>query len=848
MAQHTLRSPGSAPPRRASSRASHTPLSSSAPTQSTSPISRRARDDLREHTPLLSHAATAATDDEPLERPRRPRQVTDLVNDDIESNYGATGTRSAPSSRPASVRRLRSSSPAPSISHVTLHSRRHRPAPPERKLRSKLLFAAITLLLAICVYASFVDDFMGVVEAAISCGTCIGLLAPLKALAHVGDDVFVNFFVGWCTKLGIEDEDVCKGAIGTQAPILAHDLRSISLASHAAKNFCSTVFGLCPLQQVIPYSVQFEKPRGVAAAWTTTTPLNNDSHQSRQLVRKHKKWVSRGRKPFQVLHLSDVHIDREYLPGANTICSKVICCRDYGFGSTGPNVEKPAGKFGNKHCDTPVDLVRSMLAAVDRLAPHKNFTIFTGDVVESAVWAVNEPNVSTDLHLWNGEMQSPSYPAFGNHDVAPVNAFPRTTSIQAQQAQWVYDIAAKDWEKWIGKQAAKSVATRFGCYSIVHPGTELRIISVNTNYWYKQNFWLYDHDEPVWDPNGILTWMKHELHEAEAAGQRAWIIGHMPFGKVDAMRDQSNYAAQIFERYHNTIAAHFYGHSHVDEFEIAYPDYNDRRADTANGIAYIAGALTPASGNPVFRVYDVDPDTYEVMDFTPYYANKTDPTYQFDPQWKAYYSARRDYGAYLDPPIGERESLNGKFWHRVTEVFERNETAFQLFNTRLSRGGKVEDCSGSICKNNTICMLRAMRSESNCAVIQPGLSFKDRKRDTEAVTEPQRGEGEESFAQSKQHDFFECEGPGLGSMLRKIAQMKTSSSDSLRAGVASTDHSDVEDQPFALLFAFQDAVEQRLHHEDKRRLGGGWIGSAKVWTNTVRRRRTRRKWSRSHVV
>lgn len=29
------------------------------------------------------------------------------------------------------------------------------------------------------------------------------------------------------------------------------------------------------------------------------------------------------------------------------------------------------------------------------------------------------------------------------------------------------------------------------------------------------------------------------------------------------MRDQSNYANQIFQRYHNTIAAHFYGHSYV---------------------------------------------------------------------------------------------------------------------------------------------------------------------------------------------------------------------------------------------------------------------------------------------
>lgn len=95
-------------------------------------------------------------------------------------------------------------------------------------------------------------------------------------------------------------------------------------------------------------------------------------------------------------------------------------------------------------------------------------------------------------------------------------------------------------------------------------------------------------------------------------------VGHMPFGKVDAMRDQSNYANQIFDRYHDTIAAHFYGHrcaacfpfrarneltsahtrSHVDEFEISYPDYDDRRADTAQGIAYISGALTPASAVP----------------------------------------------------------------------------------------------------------------------------------------------------------------------------------------------------------------------------------------------------------
>lgn len=54
-------------------------------------------------------------------------------------------------------------------------------------------------------------------------------------------------------------------------------------------------------------------------------------------------------------------------------------------------------------------------------------------------------------------------------------------------------------------------------------------------------------------------------------------------------------------------------------------------------------------------------------------ANKTDPQYQVDPVWKPYYSARESYNSYLDPPHPADAPLNATFWHRVTEVFERNE-------------------------------------------------------------------------------------------------------------------------------------------------------------------------------
>lgn len=65
-------------------------------------------------------------------------------------------------------------------------------------------------------------------------------------------------------------------------------------------------------------------------------------------------------------------------------------------------------------------------------------------------------------------------------------------------------------------------------------------------------------------------------------------------------------------------------------------------------------------------------------------ANKTDPQYQVDPVWKPYYSARESYNSYLDPPHPADAPLNATFWHRVTEVFERNEWVFAPCSRRVT--------------------------------------------------------------------------------------------------------------------------------------------------------------------
>ncbi|RDB27900.1 putative sphingomyelin phosphodiesterase asm-3 [Hypsizygus marmoreus] len=559
---------------------------------------------------------------------------------------------------------------------------------------------ALLLLCSCLVYGSLIDDILDAIEKAVDCGSCHALLLPLGGLALLGDSAFSGTVTAICKVLKIQDDDVCEGIIKQQGPILAHNLRHINPLGKTATKLCDS-FGLCQPPAVNKYTVPFPK----------AAPTNP------------KVFVSKGGPTFQVSHFSDVHIDREYAPGSDVNCTKPICCRNYADDTAPPN--KPAGPFGEHLCDTPTTLVQSMLQSI-AANPNNAFSIFTGDLVEASVWLVNQTGVTKDMEIFNNEMatilKKGVYPTIGNHEAAPVNDFPRTTTKKAN-VQWIFDTQSKGWAKWIGASAADQVAHYSGSYSAVVSGTNLRIISINTVYWYKFNFWLYDSDDFQPDPNGIIAFVVRELQAAEDAGQRAWIIAHMPPGRQDTLNDQSNYFDQVIQRYRNTIAAQFYGHSHQDEFALAYSDYAHQSAANAVTMAYVAPSLTPRNGNPAYKVYDVDPDTYEIMDAKVYRSDLANPSFQTQPTWELYYSARATYGPLVG--LNATSALTPAFWHRVTEAFAADATAFQQFNTFKNRGVFIETC-GAECRDVTVCGLRALRAENNCEDSDLGLNFKKR--------------------------------------------------------------------------------------------------------------------------
>lgn len=318
----------------------------------------------------------------------------------------------------------------------------------------------------------------------------------------------------------------------------------------------------------------------------------------------------------------------------------------------------------------------------------------------------------------------------GNHETHPTNAFPPFTI--NSEARWIYDLLSTTWSRWIGAEAASTARDR-GRYSIRHPGTNLRIISLNTNMYYTQNYWLYQRTMDQ-DPDGQIAWLAAELDAAERASERVYLLGHMPLGDHNAFRDQSNYLDQLVVRYSDTIAAMFFGHTHFDQFQISYSRYGPsagRRAEDARVVSYIGPSLTPTSGMPSFRAYLVDPDTFAVLDVETYMSDMSDPTFQTaGPRWRKLYSAKETYGALVQPPLSDPSAeLTPAFWHRVTEAFAADQAAFDGYYLRKSRGWKATDSCTGPCRDAEICQMRAARGEDNCYEPVPGVHFNKRVED-----------------------------------------------------------------------------------------------------------------------
>ncbi|KAF9171778.1 hypothetical protein BGX21_006795 [Mortierella sp. AD011] len=537
------------------------------------------------------------------------------------------------------------------------------------------------------------NDLFSKALKSLECGACVAALVGAKDVTYLNKNWVLEAAVGLCETVVKMPTDVCTGLVYEQGPIIIDAVRKASLLSGDGKYICSQAFGICPAPAISSGTLKFPKAKPANAA--------APAHSGNQV---------------DVLHLSDWHFDDQYVPGSEAECDRPLCCRTYSDSPATPT--RAASTWGDYKCDAPSKLGVDMLKFVPKVA-NVNFTIFTGDVPPHDVWAETKDTVVVieDQAYTNMKagLSSKVYPTVGNHETGPVNLFP--TKLSGGDSSWLYSSLADDWSRWLPADAVNSVKN-YGAYT-VSPTPGFRIISLNTNFCYTYNFYLYGHTDD-YDPNGEINWLITQLQAAEDAGERVWIISHVGPSQTDCLQNWSALYYQVVQRYSpHVIAEQFFGHTHRDEFALYYSS-SSKNAQNAIATGWIGPSVTPFTDlNPGFRIYKVDTKSWNVFDSQTYIAD-LDKAATWDstgatPNWHLEYSARQAYGAYV--PIADNLPLSASWWHNVTNAFESNDAAFQKYWTYRAKSAPGESActAGSSCSAEIICDLRAGKSSDACS-------------------------------------------------------------------------------------------------------------------------------------
>ena len=135
-------------------------------------------------------------------------------------------------------------------------------------------------------------------------------------------------------------------------------------------------------------------------------------------------------------------------------------------------------------------------------------------------------------------------------------------------------------------------------------------------------------------------------------------------------------------------------------------------ASTAAAVAYIGPSVTPYQNlNAGFRYYEVDAETFNIIDSLTYYANISntqDWTRAGDVTWEFEYSARKTYdpdGKLLSSPSAP---LTPAFWHEVTQNIRNDNDTYRTYTDLRTKKFRPYEQSDAQDRERTLCGLNSM--------------------------------------------------------------------------------------------------------------------------------------------
>jgi len=205
-----------------------------------------------------------------------------------------------------------------------------------------------------------------------------------------------------------------------------------------------------------------------------------------------------------------------------------------------------------------------------------------------------------------------------------------------------------------------------GYYAVQPLGSGLLVIGLNTN--------SFVAGSPSYgDANAELSWLNSQLSSAQAAGQKVWILMHVPPGansqgiaqvaatpsdvdeKTTSMMWEPGLQStfiQTLANYPGLVTLMLAGHTHMDEF---------RMLPTGDVLEQLPGISPCFGNNPAYKVLTITQDTFTPTDYQSFDYNLAAMSTQFVSlyQFSTTFGAQRTLGYSLQrlyPQLGGNQS------------------------------------------------------------------------------------------------------------------------------------------------------------------------------------------------
>uniref|UniRef100_A0A8D0B2A7 Sphingomyelin phosphodiesterase acid like 3B n=1 Tax=Salvator merianae TaxID=96440 RepID=A0A8D0B2A7_SALMN len=349
--------------------------------------------------------------------------------------------------------------------------------------------------------------------------------------------------------------------------------------------------------------------------------------------------------PLSSSAAGNLHLDPEYKLAEDPL---KVCP------SAGTQPVANAGAWGDYLCDAPWILVNSSIYAMKKILPDPDFILWTGD---------DTPHVPNERLGEEVVLE-----IIGNLTNLIKHVFPGA----------------------------------FYSQMLSSPGPAKRMIVLNTNLYYENN----NQTGSMEDPAGQFHWLEDILTNASKAGEKVYIIGHVPPGFFEKKRGKPWFREhfnqryiEIIQKHHGVIMAQFFGHHHTDSFRMFYSD-----TGIPTSVMFLAPAVTPwkttlpgvhnGANNPGIRVFTYDHDTLLVKDMVTYYLNLTHANLEA-PRWDKEYSLTEDFQI----PDGSVHSMQ-----LLLEKLGKDRGYLQQYYHYNSVQYDLSDCDGD-CQTDHICAI-----------------------------------------------------------------------------------------------------------------------------------------------